>query len=292
LWTRDELEERRALAEDLFRQERRNEGPRAFAETYRRFEPAVRHALAVTNDCRTITAQLFLDDPLLWVPLRYYCAPPISEEDLWTMVGKKFKRVPEDYAEDTASALIDVLDVVRLPWLEEGREPTEAEREAAVLATTQLVAYERLRTARRGQAAKVQEAFVAEQLRGIGFDLDMSRASVLALDDLGRGTFSRERKLYGEKCDLPVRLLDGRLLALECKVSNGPKNGWKRIHRDVIGKAEIWGSEFGRQVITGAVVAGAYDLSCLVKAQERGIFLFWQQDIASLLEFVTVASGR
>lgn len=292
VWKIDELAEQRERAESLFREERKNEGPRAFASMYERFEPDVRHALAITDDCLTIVSQVFADHPLLWGVLRYFCAPPISEEDLWTMVGQKFPKsgVPADSAEATALALVDSLDTIRLPWIPEGRAPTAAERESAVLATTQLVAYERLRTARRGKAAKIQEAFVAEQLSGIGFELNPMRSAVNSLDDLDRRTYSRERKLAAEKCDVPVRLADGRLLALECKVSNGPKNGWKRLHRDVVGKAEIWSGAFGKQVLTAAVVAGVYDLSCLSKAQDRGIFIFWQQDITSLIEFVSKAT--
>src|SRR3954471_16741590 len=101
LWTRDELEGLRARAETLFKEERRNEGPRAFADLYSRFEPVVREAMQLTDDCRAITGTILAEHPLLWVTLRYFCAPPISEEDLWTLVGKKkFKRVHADFADE------------------------------------------------------------------------------------------------------------------------------------------------------------------------------------------------
>jgi hypothetical protein len=120
-----------------------------------------------------------------------------------------------------------------------------------------------------------------------GFELDQSRKSMVALDELPRGSFSRERKVGGAKCDIPIRLYDGRLLTIECKVSNGPKNSWKRLQREVGGKADTWKQAYGAQVITGAVLAGVFDLKCLVDAQNKqNVALFWQHDLKPLIDFV------
>lgn len=122
----------------------------------------------------------------------------------------------------------------------------------------------------------------------VGLTLDDGRKPILRLDELPRGHYSRERKVDGAKCDIPIRLADGRLLALECKVSNGPKNSWKRLHREVGGKAERWRQEFGHQILTGAVLAGVFDLRCLVNSQEeQDVYLFWQHDLGSLAAFVS-----
>ena len=94
-----------------------------------------------------------------------------------------------------------------------------------------------------------------------------------------RGGYSRERRLAGAKCDVPARLFDGRLLALECKVSNGPKNGWKRVNREVGGKSDAWRAHFGTQALTGVILAGVFDLSCLVTAQDRGVVILWEHDL-------------
>jgi len=291
-WTRDELRVERDKSEALFRDERRQEGPRAFEGSYRAAEPLVRNALAATQDLLNLDAGVFIADPSLWQVLRYFCAPPISEEDLWTLVGRKFKTVPAASAEATAQALLDVLDEIRFPWVRTRRPPSDTEREAAVLATSQLVAYEKLRTERRGSSARKQEELVAGLLSMAGFVPELSRSTLRMTDELLRGSFSRERKLDGAKCDLPVRLRDGRLLALECKVSNGPKNSWKRLHREVGGKSQRWNREFGVSVLTGAVLGGVFDLSCLVKAQdEQNVFLFWQHDLSPLEAFVRDASS-
>ena len=227
--------------------------------------------------------------PKAWQVYRYFCGPPVSQEDLWTLVGKKFQSVPPDYADDTASAIRDVVDPVRFPWVSECRAPTSAERTAAILATTVLWAAQTLGTFRRGNASVRQEQATAAALAAAGFELDPSRAEISFLDELTRGTFSRERKISGAKCDVPVRLLDGRLLALECKVSNGPKNSWKRVVREVGGKAQGWRSQFGSQVVTGVVLAGAFDRSCLRSAQDLGVMIVWEHDLDPLHSFLEEA---
>ncbi len=290
-WTPDELRAQRDQAECLFTERRRDEGPRAYATVYHELEPQIRAAFAATDDLRAISAEALLADPFLWQVLRYCCAPPISEEDLWTMVGRKFKRVTPPVAEDTAAALQPLLDPIRFPWLAAGRDPTAIERNAAVLATTVMYASVVTGTRRRGDVSARQEAAVAAVLTATDFHFDESRRAIDVLDALERGWFSRERKVAGAKCDVPVRLRDGRLLALECKVSNGPKNSWKRLNREVGGKAERWRGTFGTQVVTAAVLAGVFDLSCLVAGQnDEGVALFWEHDLSPLVQFVDQAA--
>lgn len=290
-WTKDELEGARNLAQRRFVLERQGEGVHAFHATCRDTEPLVRKALQLTADLRSITGEVLLKEPSLWWALRYFCAPPISEEDLWTLVGQKFKNMTPRVSDGTASALLSVIDAWRFPWVAARREPTEAERESAVLSTTILLAHETLKTKRRGSASRAQEEAVTAALTEAGLAFDHRRSAILRLDELERQHFSRERKVDGAKCDVPVRLADGRLLALECKVSNGPKNSWKRLQREVGGKAERWRQEFGSQVLTGAVLAGVFDLRCLVTAQdEQRVFLFWEHDLGPLIDFIKSSS--
>ena len=206
------------------------------------------------------------------------------------MVGRKFRRVSADFAEDAAEALQPLLDPIRFPWLEAVRAPTTEEREASLLATTVMYSSVVTGTRRRGNVSARQEAGVASALTSSGFDFQEARTALSVLDALPRGTFSWERKVAGAKCDVPVRLRDGRLLAIECKVSNGPKNSWKRLNREVGGKAERWRGAFGTQVVTAAVLSGVFDLSCLVAGQDsEGVVLFWEHDLSALVMFVTEA---
>ena len=94
---------------------------------------------------------------------------------------------------------------------------------------------------------------------------------------------------------MPVRLRDGRLLGLECKVSNGPKNSWKRLNREVGGKAERWKGEFGSQRVVGrrGCWPACSTWSCLESAQrEQGVYLFWQHDLASLYEYLEAVTSN
>lgn len=286
-WPEEALREERDRAEKLFILERQGEGPAAFYITWDQSEPEIRTAFAHTDNLRQIDGSRLVAEKRLWQILRYVCAPRVSEEDLWTLVGKKFKNVPQQFSDATAHTLSSLIDMKRFPWVAANRQPTDAELHAAVMATTTLLAHETLSTRRRGSASKYQEAQVSETLVAAGLKLDPSRRPVAALDEIPRGQFSRERKVGGAKCDVPIRLHDGRLLALECKVSNGPKNSWKRLQREVGGKADTWKQSYGSQVVTGAVLAGVFDLKCLVDAQNRqNVVLFWQHDLKPLIQFI------
>jgi hypothetical protein len=273
--------------EGMFTRQRKEEGPRSFQRLYETLRPRVVEVFEATDDLRNLTGELFVNDPDAWQACRYVCGPPISQEDLWTLVGgSKFKRVPPALADATAEALRVVVDPVRFGWVEAGRAPTDQERHAAILATTVLWTAQQLGTERRGEASTRQEAATSSALQEAGLTLDLSRARMQFIDDMARGSYAKERQIAGAKCDVPARLHDGRLLAVECKVSNGPKNGWKRVNREVVGKAETWQRAFGSQVLTGVVLSGVFDLSCLRTAQDAGVALFWEHDLSSLSEFV------
>lgn len=287
LWSDDELRSQRSRAEALFTAHRREEGPRTFERMYLSLRPRVERVFDASDDMRNLTGALFVEDPSAWQACRYVCGPPISQEDLWTLVGSsKFRAVPARLAEETAEAIRVVIDPVRFPWVEQGRPANDNERQAAILATSVLWAAQQLGTERRGEASTRQEALTASALADAGLTLDPLRTPIQFLDDLARGSYSRERRVAGAKCDVPARLPDGRLLALECKVSNGPKNGWKRVNREVGGKAEAWRGHFGSQSLTGVVLAGVFDLSCLRSAQQAGVSLFWEHDLEPLRMFV------
>jgi hypothetical protein len=286
-WSAEKLSADRDKAEAEFILSRTGEGSTAYYAAMDRAEPIVSEAIRITRNLREIPPDDLVTNRGLWQTLRYVCAPPISEEDLWTLVGKKFKNVPASYAEKTVAAFNAVLDERRFPWVSEKREPTSEELSLAEFSTTVLVAHESFKTSRRGVSSKAQEAQVSAALLEAGLNFDPLRSPILSLDEIARHSFSRERKVSGAKCDVPIRLKDGRLLALECKVSNGPKNSWKRLQREVGGKSETWRRTFGTQVITGAFLAGVFDLACVRRAQDdQGVSIFWQHDLAPLMELV------
>lgn len=255
--------------------------------------PALEGLLVATDDLRSVTGDVFRDDPASWQLLRYVCAPVLSEENFWTLVDSpKSKVVRPQYADDAAEVISLVIDPVRFPWVGQGRAPEPGERSAALLATLSLLAAQRVGTKTRSSASLRQEAEVRGVLQQAGFTLDESKERVNLLDDMARGTYSAERRVAGAKCDVPTRLRDGRLLAIECKVSMGPKNGWKRINRETGGKAEAWRNHFGStgSVITAVVIDGVFDLGCLRQAQNvQGVVIFWEHDLDPLAQFLEAA---
>lgn len=286
VWTRERLQAERDMSEQNFIRKRLDEGPKEFQSIVRQVADKVSTALRDTDNLLGLSGQTFIDDPSSWAIFRYFCAPPISEEDLWTLVGRKFKSVPVDLADQTASVILDALDEHRFPWVAHRRPPTEAELRIAVVSTAVLRGQELLRTYRRSDSAK-QEAAVGEALVESGFEFDASRSAITFVDDIGRGAFSRERKVASAKCDVPARLPCGRLFAIECKISNGPKNSWKRLNREVGGKAQAWRNHFGQaQIVVAAVLAGVFDLSGLLSAQEAGVVIFWEHDLDALRAFL------
>jgi hypothetical protein len=86
---------------------------------------------------------------------------------------------------------------------------------------------------------------------------------------------------------LIVRLWDGRIMPIECKVSNSAVNSVKRLNNDAAAKAETWIWDFGRrQTVPVAVLSGVYDLRNLRDAQDRGLSLFWAHDLGALTAWI------
>jgi XamI restriction endonuclease len=291
-WSRDELKAARDQRELSFREAWRREGPEAVVAACGESRPKVVALLSATDNLRRIDGTVFRNDPDVWQILRYVCAPILSEENFWTLVGSpKSKRVAARYADDAAAVIGPVVDPVRFPWVSVTRAPSPLELYAAILSTTVLLAAQRVGTGARSGASKRQESAVRQALLDAGYSHDPSGMRIEVIDDLPRGSYSSERRVAGAKCDVPVRLRDGRLLTIECKVSIGPKNGWKRLNRETGGKAETWRKHFGTQVVTAVVLDGVFDLGCLVQAQDKqGVTIFWEHNLSPLRDFLS-ASG-
>ena len=89
------------------------------------------------------------------------------------------------------------------------------------------------------------------------------------------------------KADIPVRLFDGRLMPVECKVSNSSTNSVKRINNDAQAKASAWHRELGtNQVVPAAVISGVFKVHNLVQAQDAGLTLFWAHKLEDMKSFI------
>lgn len=289
-WSRQELDQERLRAIANFVQERRGEGVDAYRSEVIGRMRVVSELFLATDDLRAFHGAILVHHREFIDAARFLCGPPVSEDDLDSLSGhsvSKRARIEPEAAEAAASLLRALFDPVRLFWLQEGAAPTNEGRRAAIAWTAGLWASERQRTSRRTLASRRQEHSVAQSLVLAGLTELPKPTRIDLLDELPRGRFCREAQLNGAKCDIPVRLLDGRLLAIECKVSNSAINSVKRLLRETGGKARAWRNAFGQQVLPAVVLSGVYKLANLLEAQdEYGIAIFWQHELGPLTRFV------
>ena len=287
-WSTEELDAWRLAALAAFVTLRGREGTQAYVDAFGRLRPIVEEAFRASSDLREWDPALVVERPELVAPMRYLIAPLISADDLDTLVEGRTrnKRLAPELAERIVRLVSNGLDPIRYPWLADGRIPTVAERAAAVDWTTGIWASEHVRTARKTESSRRQEAAVADILREAGYEHSAKRRFT-SLDEMPRGSFGGEAVLAGTKADVPVRLHDGRLLAIECKVSNSAVNSVKRLLRETGGKARTWCEAYGQQVVPAAVLSGVFKLNDLLAAQEsHRIALFWETDLSPLRDFL------
>lgn len=233
-------------------------------------------------------ADIFRND--LGDALRYIPGPPISEDDLKILAETSV--APGRLAEDNAAAerIADIIsrtvDPRRFPWIREHRAPTEIEKASAVLASAALITAQRVSTARRNES-KTQEAAVKAYLRDKGF-IETNPRKIQTLADAPQpGEYCGESMVGSRKADIPVRLFDGRLMPIECKISNSSTNSVKRLNNDAQVKAYTWHLEFGiNQVVPVAVLSGVFKVRNLLQAQDNDLTIFWAHRLGDMWDFI------
>lgn len=231
--------------------------------------------------------------------LRYLCGPPISKDDLKTLAAARSVTV-KSLSKDGAVAALAICEIIkatadprRFPWIVEDRDPTDDEIEKAIAISAALNAEQRLQTWRRNAAKKAQEEAVKEFLRAIGFEDAPTPKKIETLATAPpTGHFCGECTLGSRKVDVPVRLFDGRILAIECKVSYSALNSVKRVNNDAAAKAKYWLDQFGpRGVVPTAMLSGVFKVSNLMQAQDMGLTLFWSHEMDAMAEFIESTKG-
>ena len=293
-WTVSQLEESRIRAEEHFRQERHTEPLELYLDLFDEYQGIVEEVMEQTVDLTLLREEAvsLLSDKRKQEVFRYLSGPPVSLDDLKVLVkarslaASRLKSDPH-LTDRLVTFMQDWHDRRRFPWVLGEWEPEEHDRNAAILATTALLAMRRTESLRRMRGSAVQERLVARQLRRSRFQ-QVATARVSTLSKAPRaGTFCRESILGSRKADFIIGLWDGRTMALECKVSNSSTNSIKRLNNDAAVKASTWQREFGTvQVVTAAVLDGVYALRNLIDAQEKGLALFWAHDLQSMLAWI------
>lgn len=293
VWTDEQLDEQRLVAIELFRSRRIEEPLEQYLANFDESQGTVEELLESTIDLSDLNSRLVevLTAPKLLEAFRYLVGPPISDDDLQVVAEAALSRQrlmndPEMVAR-IRQVVLSGLDRRRFPWVIEGREPTEAERQAAVIASAALIATRRLETRRRSDGKKEQEAAVHSALLMVGFQQVTPRKVSVLSDAPAPGEFCAESNLGGRKADVLVGLWDRRVMPIECKVSNSSTNSVKRLNNDAAVKAETWRKDFGQlQVVPAAVLGGVYKLHNLHNAQQRGLALFWSHQLDALTEWI------
>lgn len=292
-WTEEQLKNGLLKAQALFRQERMEEPLEEYLEAFELYQGAVEDLLETSVDLVQLDQRVLdiLTDQSLLKAFRYLTGPPVSADDLKVLaqafLSPSRLRADSEMASRVLSVVRLGLDKRRFPWITEGREPTEEERKAAVLASAALMASSHVSTSRRSEGQVQQEQMVEDALMRNGW----KKVSTRRVDTFNQapnpGEFCRESTLGVRKADFLIGLTDQRIMAIECKVSNSSTNSVKRLNNDAAAKAEDWINQFGtRNVVPVAVLSGVYKIHNLTNAQDRGLTLFWAHDLGELMNWI------
>jgi len=295
-WTEAELESDAAAAKSAFRRERLLEPLDLYNQFFATFADIFRNLI---DKLPSITSEPI--DPGLVADLvdgrdaqkafRYLTAPPISEDDLETVAEAALTpsrlRVDVESARRVRDTVLAIIDPHRFPWVREDRQPSNNERERAITASAALAASSDMGTKRRNTSKEAQEQAVKNLLSGLGMKEVRAKEIPILTAAPPPLHFCGETRLAGTRADVVARLKDGRVMAIECKVSNSTVNSYKRLVHDTGGKAAHWYTELGRaQVIPCAVLSGVYSTANLEDVQEsKDVYLFWQHRLADLSKF-------
>lgn len=298
IWTEKQLDKQRGIAGRVFRAERMREPLKKYLDEFDRRQKDIENLLVRLIDMtdlgnvddqtvlEIVAEKQFLD------AFRYLSAPPISADDLKELsdapsLSVKALRENPTAAKSVFQTVLQGLDSRRFPWVASERAPTEAERNAAIVASAALLATQRVATDRRNEGKTVQEGAVFKALQKAGFVKAPTRTINTLADAPEPGQFCPECMLGRRKADIVVRLHDKRVLAIECKVSNSSTNSIKRLNNDAAAKAGAWINEFGtRQLIPSAMLSGVFKLRNLLDAQDRNLTLWWAHDLPAFVRWV------
>jgi hypothetical protein len=265
-----------------------------YVNEFKLAERTVRSFFEATADLSAFEPSVLTAEPAYRDVARFLCGPPISDDDLKTLVGRSGRA---QIADLIARRIVDVTksawDPMRFPWTQVGRPPSAQERETAIRWTAGVWAVERLRTKQRNSLSRLQEGRVVRSLHECGLleNRELLRQPIRGPGELEPGSFvPGEVRLAKTKCDVLARLHDGRLLPIECKVSNTAINSYKRLNNETVAKAEKWRKAFGDQVVTVSVLSGIFKLDNVLDAQDKhGIFIVWDHDLSPLTRFISAA---
>lgn len=295
-WTDQQFEAARVEATKRFRSERMEEPLEQYSDGFEVACQSVENLLELSVDLTAITnddiAVAITTDPGMFTALRYLSGPPISEDDLQVLAGVSLNATKIKADPGRGFTLVETvmlgLDRNRFPWVGEDRDPEDAERQAGIVGTAAMMAYRKVLTARANESKDAQESAVAAALvQQANFTQVPQRTINTFTGAPAPGEFCHESEVGGRKADLVVRLWDGTLMPIECKVSNSSTNSVKRLNNDAAAKAKTWIAKFGSsQTVPAAVLSGVFKLKNLKDAQDDGLTIFWAHELDRLIDWI------
>jgi len=222
--------------------------------------------------------------------LRQLTAPPLSQDQFkllcpsWPKGSEKpGKKVKPAVAKQVATVIRRWID----PRIIEG---LEADRLAEVAAgPLYILARQKFETEKRTQASRLQESGVTSLLDNLGFTKVQSREIdqpwTVGEENYMHKTTFRSASRDTAEVDIAVGLPGGRLLAIECKVSNDATNSIKRVN-DVLKKRESWEKMYGNVLTTGAVMSGVIMPRDILRLSSAGVCVFFSHDLAPLRKYL------
>ncbi len=298
-WTREQIIADAAEAKEHFRRRRLGEPLDNYLKAFALLEKANRRLIKefpriFADPVDPLLVSDIVRDEDLLTALRYLGAPPISKDDLSTLVGDTLAWTLIKSDVERATAVRDtiraILDPKRFPWIYQGREPTRKESDAAILASSVVASAQRVQTLRRSDEKANVEGAVLGLLIGLGFrQIPRAEKGIKSLlrDAPKPGEFMKECLVGEDNADLVVGLHDHRVLVIECKGSNSEINSRKRINKEVAKDAAKWIQGFGaKNIVPAAAIQGVFKPSYIVEVQETPVVFFWGHRLTDLKKFI------
>jgi hypothetical protein len=251
----------------------------AWRDAFDEAQTEVTAALDATSNLTAINTAL-LESGSHARALRFLLGPPLSQDQFllacpdWSKASEKTGR---PLSPESARAFAEAFELWKDPDRAAQLDDPERRRRA-IAATAILIASNSFATRKRMRLAKAQEDAAATVLDKIGFE-QISPGLVESAGALKDGQYARATQFVtadgsSQEVDLAVGLSGGRILALECKVSNDRTNSIKRIN-DVLKKAAGWQTQWGRFVITGALLQGVFSQKEPRRLLDNRVKIFW-----------------
>lgn len=287
-------QERRAEAEEAYTKllEPDFEGE-AWRQTVADAEQGVLVTLEDTGNLQHVEAALRSTGTHMLV-LRFLMAPPLSQDQFklacpeWQKGTEKSGRpLGLEAAQASAAAFESWQDHERTGPLRSGDD--DEARQVAVSATAHMIAVNTYRTVRRMRLAYDQEQAAVDLLVRLGYRQQtahlVDQPGALAEDEFMHATQFATADGSTHEVDVAVGLPKRTILALECKVSNDKTNSVKRVN-DVLKKASAWKRQWGKFVVTGALLQGVFSPKEPRRLLDEGVEIFWSHRLEDLEEWL------